>query len=175
MLFTGPWIFKKTGALFQEEFYLPSFILNKLVIRFLMDGLALCVFLKSFLLTKLTTQLQSPSIAIQRNRWQWTNQRHCCHCIATCHWLNHVSTFYRAPWLVSKSFRASALWRQDWDISNQNMVMLLIFKGDLFTEENSTSKCSVNMMKKYINLKRKLLKDSGQERFFLVYALFFNC
>ena len=133
----------------------PWLVSNLLVIQFLMDGLASGVFFKVSCQQN-TTQLRLPSIANQSDTWPWTNP-HCCHCIATCHWLNHRLTFYQAPRLVSESSPAPALiWCHDRDLSNQNTVMLLVFEGRLvmFTEKNLTPKHSVNMMKKYVNIKR---------------------
>ena len=69
----------------------------------------------------LTTWPQSQSIAVT-----W----HCFHCIAACHLLNHAPTLYRAPWLVSGNSHAPALWRHNQGVSNQNIVMLPIFKSD---------------------------------------------
>ena len=117
----------------------PHFI-NKLLTWFLMDCLASCVFFKVVFLTKLTTPAWLSSIANHHDRWPWTNEWHCCHCITTCHWLDHAPTFYRVLWLVSESYCTPELWHHDLDVGNQNMMMLLIFQVQLAmcTEENST-------------------------------------
>ena len=61
----------------------------------------------------------------------------------------------RPDWLNSS--HAPELWRHDWDISNQNMVLLLVFHWKfqgwlvMLREENLTSKCNVDMMKSPLN------------------------
>ena len=51
-------------------------------------------------------------------------------------------------WFVESS-HTPALWRHDQDSNHENMVFLLIFQGRLamFMEENSTSKCNVDLRK----------------------------
>ena len=73
--------------------------------RFLMDGLDSCVFSK-FLPIKLHVTI---TINIHSQPMhQTTNQRHCCHCIATCHWVKHVlNFFYRATSLIETPSCAS--------------------------------------------------------------------
>ena len=99
-----------------------------------------------------------------------TNQRHCCHCIAAFHWHKHVPTFNRATLLVEVSSRTCYC-----DVNHQNMVILPIFQGcpATFTEENSTSKHSKNVMKS-MSIKGGRSKDSRHVRIFWFNSLLFS-
>ena len=123
--FGGLELFKNKGALFQDEFYLPRFFRPPLtnwwyIVQILMDGLALCVFFKAFVCWwNLTTWAASVAILLSLPNstyfatygWELS-----CTCIV----MNHNVWF-------AYSSRAPALERHDWDVYNQNMVMLLIF------------------------------------------------
>ena len=101
----------------------------------------------------------------------WSNQRHWCHCIATCHWFNHPPTSIERP-DCSKSSRAPALWRHDRDFSNQNTVVLPILNTDLpclrKKIRNQNAKWTWGIICKF---KEETL-DSRQVRFFLINVLF---
>ena len=114
----------------------------------------------------------SPPLVNQRDRWPWTNQRQCCHCIATCHLLNDAPTFYRAPWMVSRSSRAPAL-----DVTIGRSAIKRY--GDVAHLSRATGHVyerkfdeSVNVMQSVL-IQRRRSKNFRQVRFFLINAIFF--
>ena len=127
--------FKKKGGIISRRI-LPTQIIytftSKLVIQFLVDGLALCVF----------SHVLPPCESSRHDRHRFHSNSAC---IATNDWLRFLMHFIgiHNAWLA-----APALWHHDRDISLQNIVLLPIFQSDI----KSQGKCD----KKYVILKRKV-------------------
>ena len=79
----------------------------------------------------------------------------------------HCATLQR---IICESSRAPAFWRNDQDVSHQNILLSSIFQGRLvmFTGDNSTSKRNVNVIKNMSILRGKS-RDSRQMIFLFHY------
>ena len=110
-----------------------------------MDGITLCVFLKVFAdETHNTTAITVLSTSTTDGCEPMNN----IDVIAS----QYVTDLTTHPLLCntpigSESSHAPTLWHHKWDVHSQNMLMLPIFQGWLamFTYDNSTSKCGVNV------------------------------
>ena len=134
--FRGPKLFKKKGALFQEELYIPGIFMPPWTSWRYDCGWMASIWMQFWCFRRYDFAIRKP---LHRHDSQSrTYQRR----------YRHVVVMLCNVWLAERS-RAPALWRHDHNVGNQNMVVLPIVGGWLamFTEENSPSKYNVDEMK----------------------------
>ena len=156
MHFRVPRLLKKhRGTIYRRivpAWFLKTFI-NKLVIRLNWWSWFVCIV---FCELNFTSWSPLTPVVNQRARRPWSNQQHCCHCVAACHWLLQVPTCNRATSLVEVPS-----WTCNYDVMIGTSIIKTwqcyrSFKGYLWcSRKKYTSERSLRD-EKWVNQKRKV-------------------